>query len=399
MPSTSPDKSHSLRAYLVKKGGSAQVLSMERKLRPPGPTLARPCTVAPGAAGVEEFLVAQPRERFGETGEAQIMEHTEKPFDLAIAGELNMDLILYGLPLEMPTERDLLGTGFTTTLGSSSAIVAHNAATLGLRVRFATVVGDDDFGRMALSRLNQVGVDTSSAVVSASATTGVTILLPHGPVRHSLTYLGSIAELSIHQLNLEGLAQARHFHLSSLYLQTALQPGIVELFRFLKSAGLTISVDTNDDPQNMWGFPLQQILPFVDLFLPNEGELCRMAGGCDLDTALQRMGEKVPIIVVKRGRHGCRVKDHQQMFDVPGVTVVPTDTIGAGDSFDAGFLCAWLNGLDLATCARAGNITGALSTQSTGGTEAFRDASLRESFLREHRYPRSPNFAMTTNVM
>ena len=311
----------------------------------------------------------------------------DKLYDLAIAGELNMDLILYGLPLEMPTERDLLGTGFTTTLGSSSAIVAHNAATLGLRVKFATIVGDDDFGRMALGRLNQVGVDTSGAIVDPSVTTGVTILLPHGAERHSLTYLGSIAELSLHHLNLDSLAQARHFHLSSLYLQTALHPGIVELLRFLKSAGLTISVDTNDDPQDKWGFPLQEILPLVDLFLPNESELCRMAGGCDLDTALERMGQKVPIIVVKRGRHGCRVKHHGQIFDVAGVTVAPIDTIGAGDSFDAGFLNAWLNGFDLATSARAGNITGALSTQSTGGTEAFRDALLRESFLREHGYP------------
>ena len=54
-----------------------------------------------------------------------------KVFDLAIAGELNLDLILYGLPAVMETERDLLGTAFTSTLGSSSAIVAHDAAALG----------------------------------------------------------------------------------------------------------------------------------------------------------------------------------------------------------------------------------------------------------------------------
>jgi sugar/nucleoside kinase (ribokinase family) len=313
-----------------------------------------------------------------------------KPFDLAVAGELNMDLILYGLPLVMPTERDLLGTGFTSTLGSSSAILAHNAATLGLRVQFATLVGDDDFGRVALGRLNNVGVDTSGAIVDASTTTGVTILLPHGAERHSLTYLGCIAALTVGHLNLDSLAQARHFHLSSLYLQTALHPGLVDLLRFLKSCGLSISLDTNDDPDDIWGPPLYEILPYVDIFLPNEGEICRMAGGCGLDQAMQRLGEKVPTIVVKRGRQGCRVKHYDQVFDVPGVSVVPVDTIGAGDSFDAGFLCAYLNGMDLAACARAGNITGALSTLSTGGTEAFRDASLRESFLRKQGYPRSP---------
>ena len=311
-----------------------------------------------------------------------------KLFDLAIAGELNLDLILYGLPLIMETERDLLGTGFTSTLGSSSAILAHNAATLGMRVRFATLVGDDDLGRTALGRLRDAGVETSGAIVDSRTSTGVTILLPHGAVRHSLTYLGSIAELTVEHLDRESLAQARHFHLSSLYLQTGLHPGIVGLVQFLKARGLSISLDTNDDPENGWGPPLRELLPLVDLFLPNESEICRMAGGVSLEEAMDFFAVSVPTIVVKRGRQGCRVRHGGQTFDVPGISVSPVDSIGAGDSFDAGFLCAWLNGLPLSACAQAGNITGALSTQSTGGTEAFRDAALRESFLKEHGYPR-----------
>ena len=312
---------------------------------------------------------------------------TEEPFDLVIAGELNLDLILFGLPLVMETERDLLGTGFVSTLGSSSAIVAHNAALLGLRVRFATLVGDDDFGRLALDRLKQSGVNTTDAIVDPSTTTGVTILLPHGAVRHSLTYLGSIAALTVEHLNRAHLAQARHFHLSSLYLQTGLHAGIVDLLRYLKSAGLSISLDSNDDPANLWGYPLYEVLPFVDVFLPNESEICRMAGGRELDEAIQQFADKVPTIVVKRGRNGCRIMQDGRIADYSGVTVNPVDTIGAGDSFDAGFLCAYLKGMDMATCARAGNISGALSTLSAGGTEAFRNRSLRESFLREHGFP------------
>ena len=312
---------------------------------------------------------------------------TAKAYDLAIAGELNLDLILYGLPLEMETERELIGTGFISTLGSSSAIVAHNAAALGLRVRFATLVGDDDFGRVALGRLRQGGVELSGAIVDPAASTGVTILLPHGPVRHALTYLGSIASLTLEHLDLESLSQARHFHLSSLYLQTGLQRGIVQLLSHLKAAGLTISLDTNDDPSNNWGAPLQDVLPFVDIFLPNESEICRMAGDRSLDEALAIFGEKVKTIVVKRGRHGCRVRHLGRVMDLPGVTVSPVDTIGAGDSFDAGFLCAYLRGNDIEASARAGNISGALSTLSTGGTEAFRDQKLRTEFLSKHGYP------------
>ena len=62
--------------------------------------------------------------------------------DIAIAGEINLDLVLYGLPEQMPLERELLASGFAITLGSSSAILAHNLAALGSRVGFVTKVGD-----------------------------------------------------------------------------------------------------------------------------------------------------------------------------------------------------------------------------------------------------------------
>jgi sugar/nucleoside kinase (ribokinase family) len=237
-----------------------------------------------------------------------------------------MDLILY-LPLEMPTECDLLGTGFVSTLDSSSAIIAHNAAILGLRVRFATLVDDDDFGRIALNRLAQAGVELSGAIVDPLLSTGVTIPLPHGAERHSLTSPGSISALTVEYLRLDSLAQARHLHLSSLYVHTGLHPGIVDLLRSLKRMGLTTSLDTNDDPENQWGPPLQEILPYLDLFMPNEREIRRMAGGCGLGEALQTFEDKVPTIVVKRGPQGCRIQHKGQTFDVPGVPVDPVDTI------------------------------------------------------------------------
>ena len=306
-----------------------------------------------------------------------------KPFDLAIAGELNPDLILYGLPREMPTERDLLGTNFVATLGSSSAIVAHNAATLGLNVQFSTLIGDDHFGRFSLDRLAQAGVDTAGAVFDASRVTGVTILLPHGAERHNLSYLGSITELTVEHLDIERLKRARHFHLSSLYLQKGLHQGLPELLRSLKSAGLTLSLDTNDDPEDRWGWPLDEVLPLIDFFLPSEGELCRMAGEKHLDDAVRIFRSRVPALVIKRGRNGCRLVEGNRTLDLPGLDVHPVDTIGAGDSFDAGFVWALLRGLNLEACARAGNITGALSTLGAGGTEAFRDKTMRMDFLKE----------------
>ncbi len=311
---------------------------------------------------------------------------TKKLFDITIAGELNLDLILYGLPAEMQTERELLASDFQVTLGSSSAIVAHNAATIGARVAFSTLIGTDEFGRLAVERLGAVGVDTSHTRRHDTIATGVTLLLPHGDRRHILTFPGTIAELTVADLDFDFLVQARHLHLSSLYLQRGLQAGLPDLLSRIKQAGLTISLDTNDDPDDRWGSPLAEVLPYVDVFLPNEDEMCRMTNSSNLDSAVQTLPVRPPIIVVKRGSRGSRVYEQGRTTDIAPLSVVPLDTIGAGDSFDAGFLRAYILSKDIVTCARAGNITGALSTQSPGGTEAFRNPQLRDTFLREHGF-------------
>lgn len=309
-----------------------------------------------------------------------------KTYDIAIAGEINLDLILYGLPTEMETERELLAGGFQVTLGGSSAIVAHNAAILGAQVALTSLVGDDDFGRIALDRLHTAGVDVSTIIFDKTIGSGVTVLLPHGERRHILTYPGTISELTIKHLDFNFLSRARHFHLSSLYLQRGLHAGLPGFLRRLKEAGTTISLDTNDDPADHWGSPLPEVLSYVDVFLPNEDEMCRMTGRDNLDEAVQTLHVRPAAIVVKRGRRGARVYEGASVTDVAPLNVVPVDTIGAGDSFDAGFLRAWLLSKDLVTCARAGNITGALSTQASGGTEAFRNQNLREAFLRKHQF-------------
>ncbi|MGH9585782.1 MAG: carbohydrate kinase family protein [Acidobacteriaceae bacterium] len=310
-----------------------------------------------------------------------------KKFDIAIAGETNLDLILYGFPAEMPLERELLASGFQATLGGSSSILVHNLGVLGARVGFITCTGNDDMGRMALGKLDGSGVDLSRAKTHGSIGTGITVLLPHGEHRHILTYAGTIAALKASDLDVEYLKSARHFHLSSLYLQSALLPDIPRLFRELKAAGLTLSLDTNDDPDDRWGPPLEELLSLVDVFLPNERELLRLTGKDSLEPALDGLAERVPCIAVKRGPRGSVVRAGRETFVAEPVAVTPVDTVGAGDSYDAGFLFAWLNGLDYAECARAGNITGALSTLRPGGTEAFRDAALLSAFLKEHDFP------------
>jgi sugar/nucleoside kinase (ribokinase family) len=305
-------------------------------------------------------------------------------FDVTIAGELNLDLILYGLPEQLPPERELLADRMMLTLGSSSAIVAHNLAALGSRVGFQSRIGDDPLGKIAIERLQQGGVDVSQVRrVPSSTTTGLTVILHHEGWRNILTYAGTIAETSWDDLDLDYLADSRHFHFSSYYLQRALLPRVGELFQRLKAKGLTISLDTNDDPDDRWEGGLHEVLRYVDVFLPNEREACKAAGNDDLEAAIRKLSTLVPLVVVKLGRKGALAQRGAERFTSPPQEVVAVDTVGAGDSFDAGFLHEYVRGSDLPTCLASGNRAGALSTTRPGGTEAFRDADHRAKFFRK----------------
>jgi sugar/nucleoside kinase (ribokinase family) len=306
-------------------------------------------------------------------------------FDVTIAGEVNLDLILYGLPDELPRERELLADRMMLTLGGSSAIVAHNLAALGSRVGFQSRVGDDDLGKSALHQLQQSGVDVSQVRrVPGNVKTGLTVVLNRAAWRNMVTYSGTIAELIWDDLDLNYLADSRHLHLSSFYLQRGLRPRVPELLRKMKEAGLSTSLDTNDDPEDGWQGGLQDTLRYVDVFLPNEREAQKAAGTGDLETAVKKLATMVPLVVVKLGNAGALAQRGTERFTSPALTVTTVDAVGAGDSFDAGFLHQYLRGPNLHVCLAAGNLAGAFSTTKPGGTEAFRNSRYRQQFYREH---------------
>jgi sugar/nucleoside kinase (ribokinase family) len=305
-------------------------------------------------------------------------------FDVTIAGELNLDLILYGLPDQLPLERELLASEMSITLGSSSAIVAHNLASLGNRVGFVSCVGDDHFGQSALDRLRQVGVEVSRVLKKEGpAKTGLTVILQRDGGRNILTYPGTISDLRLEDLDLDYLSSSRHFHLSSFYLQTNLRPRVPELLKRMKAAGLTTSLDCNDDPADLWENDLVQALRYVDVFLPNAREVMRITMEDNLDQALERLAKLVPVLVVKLGAKGALARRGTEQQFSPALKIDVVDPVGAGDSFDAGFLHQFIRGADLTTCLDAGNLAGALSTTRPGGTEAFRDRDHREHFYRD----------------
>ena len=114
-------------------------------------------------------------------------DHLAKRFDISVLGELNCDLILYGLPPVLEPEREHLAKDFALTLGSSSAIFAHNISLLGSRVGFTSCIGGDPLGKFCVEHLSESGVDVSGVKRLPNKNTGVTVILPLGEKRHILT--------------------------------------------------------------------------------------------------------------------------------------------------------------------------------------------------------------------
>jgi len=287
---------------------------------------------------------------------------------VAIAGEINVDLIFTGVPASPQFGSETLAETYTQCLGSSSMILAMGLARLGDPVRFVGRCGNDSFGQFCIAALRDGGIDTTFIVADDDLRTGVTIAMSSRSDRALLTWPGAIAELGADEVSEAALADAQHLHVSSYYLQTKLRPQLSELFARARAAGLTTSLDPGSDPAQHWGRELIDVLRHVDLFLPNQTEAYAITGAGTPEEALRALDNGVTRTVIKIGSRGAITLDHGKPLSAPGYPVQVVDTTGAGDSFNAGFIHAWLRDLPLLDCLHWGNACGALSTRGVGGT-------------------------------
>jgi sugar/nucleoside kinase (ribokinase family) len=293
---------------------------------------------------------------------------TEKTYDLAVAGEINPDLILTGDVLPEFGQVEKLVDSAALTIGSSSAIFACGAARLGLKVAFVGVCGDDVFGRFMLDEMQKRDVDVSNVIIHQDGHTGLSVILNRESDRAILTYLGLIPALKASVIPDALLHQVRHLHVASYFLQTKLQPDLPVLFRKARVLGLTTSLDTNYDPSEKWtGF--DELLSVTNVFLPNEKEAISLSGERNVDLAASKLGSNVEALAIKLGAVGALGVQESQLIHAPSIPVKVVDTVGAGDSFDAGFIYGYLHEWELKKTLQLACVCGALSTQKSGGTE------------------------------
>jgi ribokinase len=276
--------------------------------------------------------------------------------DLLVVGDANADLVLRGGDI-VPRfgQREQLVEDAELVLGGSGAILAVGAAKLGLDVAMVACVGDDPLGRAMRDELTAAGVDVS-AVKVVDAPTGVSVGLVRDDDRSMLTATGALAHLHADDVPDELLKWARHVHVASPFLQDGLRPGLGEL---VERASGTTSLDPGWDPRERWDVPLDAF----DVLLPNAEEALRLAGEDDVEAAARALAARGPLVVVKLGPEGALAVRGGEVTRVRAPRVEAVDSTGAGDSFDAGFLAAWLGG----ERARGGTVGGATAGGETAG--------------------------------
>lgn len=295
-----------------------------------------------------------------------------RKYDIVTFGDLCVDFLMSGenvVPEFGQVEK--IVEDYFLEMGGSCSIFACQAAKLGLKVAILGKVGKDQFGELILSRMQESGVDTRYVDVDPNLKTGCGIALcqPDGD-RAIMTYMGTINVLTEGDVKDDWLGLARHLHHGSYYLHTGLRPGIPSIFRRAKAMGLTISLDTNWDPEERWGEGLEEVIGLVDVFLPNEVEVLRIAKVENLEAAIHHLHQLgTGVIAVKQGAKGAVVSDGSAMVSCTVTPVSGGDSVGAGDSFDAGFLAGWLQGLPLEQSLKIGCACGRSVASQIGGVK------------------------------
>jgi len=310
-----------------------------------------------------------------------------------VVGDANPDLVLRGDVVPRFGQVEQVLETADLVIGGSAAITAHGLARLGRPVSLVAAVGADVLGATQRDLLSTAGVDTGRLIERAEAPTGVTVVLSRGGDRAILTFPGAIPTLTADEVSaaIAAVADLRHVHVASLYLHPALIDTLAPVLAEVRATGRTVSLDTNDDPSGKWG-GVAELLPSVDVLLPNAREAIALAGardGADAGDAVdaaRRLAGRGPIVVVKLGAEGAvAVEPDGTIITAPGIAAQVVDTTGAGDTFDAAFLDSWLDGADLASCLSRAVLAGARAVGAAGGTAGQPTASELDASITTER--------------
>ncbi|MFO7836193.1 MAG: carbohydrate kinase family protein [Candidatus Thorarchaeota archaeon] len=274
-------------------------------------------------------------------------------------GRVNIDLMMDIDELPKDAQHTMAKSS-SVSIGGSAANFAVHSARLGVKTKLIACVGDDFYGRDAVKTISENGVDTSMVQSIAGQSTGLFFL-----VRKDKQASFVIAEAGANQhleeitLKRKKVATARTIHIAGGF------PNIIsEAARIATSEGIVLSLDPGREAGNI---DFSTVLPYVDLLFLNDEELSRYFNVELTETNLKKLGKELPgIVILKRGKDGTMATDGFDIYSSRAFEVSVTDTLGAGDSFAAGFITAWTRSEDIELALHMGNAVAALTIKEPG---------------------------------
>lgn len=273
------------------------------------------------------------------------------------------------------------------------AIFIDAVANLGHSAAIVGGVGDDEFGHVCLDRFKEDGLDLSGIKISNLATGVAFVAYFDDGSRKFIFHINDTASSDIGSLTEEQITQTRIFHIMgcSLMINKEMADKIIEYAEIVKTSGGKISFDPNIRVELMnkdyIKKSVKKITQMSDIILPGMSEMLLLAERNEKDTAIQNLLNIVEIIVLKQGSEGCEIhtKELKEPISVPSFKIDEVDPTGAGDAFDAGFLCGLLENKSLKECAVLANASGALNATKLGPMEGVFKREVVEEFIRKNR--------------
>ena len=282
-----------------------------------------------------------------------------------VVGDLNFDY-LGKIPFFPEADEEVAVNPLDGYLGGSGANFSVVAAGLGLDITFYSAVGKDASGQHLLTLVEQGGVSTAHIKQVESTATGMVFgVIEPNAVRRLFCYRGANLKLYPEDILNEDIESSSWVHLNGPEYNVAF-----DLLSRAHKSNIPASIDPGSillEEHN-----IDPLLPLTNVLFLNEVEFLKLSKG---ETYLERAGylhqKGVEWIALKCGSTGSILFQNNQIPCIQNAfEIKPIDSTGAGDAFNAGFVCAILNGYSIENVLKFGNALGALTTMSMGATSA-----------------------------
>lgn len=307
-------------------------------------------------------------------------------------GDINIDFTLKEIFETLDLERDLgkeiIVEDAIYSIGGSGFNFIKSISSFGGEIDFYGMVGNDFYGKHIKGYCKKENIG-NSLIINRCVKTGITTILPLKGDRILFTFIGGNKKMCIKDLDLEKIKRANHVHISSFYLMECLQPSLLGLLADLKSCEITISFDTGYDPNGIWQKEkIFSLLRYIDIFLPNEVEAISITEKGSVEDALNLLSNFCPIVVIKLGGEGLIAKQNDRVNGEKVIRMKPysievVDTSCCGDSFDAGFVYQYINGINFEESLLFANACGALQATKPSNYK-FKNIEEIEDFMSKH---------------